>query len=112
MRSLPKANIALAYSGVTLVLCAVFFRAWPLRGWAGVIGFTLVGITIAVSDSKLPRRYTAALGAYLMLAGADFGLSRIWVERPAWIESSGVALLAASAIWLFVEFLRVLRHPP
>ncbi len=58
LRPLPPASIAIRYSGVALVLCAIWFGAWLLRGWFGLLGVTLVSIAFWVGLA-LRRRWSA-----------------------------------------------------
>ncbi len=103
------AAVALLAASLTLLVSAVFFRTWPMRGWLGVVCYAVIGLVSVSGVFALPRRLALAFGAYFFWSAASFGLPRIWTDRPTWLDVAVTVLQMVAMTWMIVELLR--RRP-
>ena len=117
MRLMPKASTVVAIVCMLVGGTALLFRSWPMRGWAGLVAFAVLGMISLADRAPVHRRFHAALGVFLLLNAVSFGVPNVWVPHPPWVAIVAdlvflSALLGAVLVMLWLVRARAAFSPP
>jgi hypothetical protein len=106
-----KAATVLAVLSALLGSFALLLPSFPMRGWVGLVAFGVLGIICLTDRVAISRRFNAVMCVFLLLNGMSFGLPKIWVPHPPWLNVLADLLFFGALIIAVVALWRTRLHP-
>lgn len=107
-----KVGNVVTYVCALLGCGALVAPTMPLRGWVSLFAFGFMGAILITDRAFLHRRSRTLLGVYLLVSGVSFGLPKIWLRHPTWVDVfTDWAFIGAILVMVVAALLERVRRP-